>query len=342
MKLIKKLLILVLGFSVGGVFAQSAYLGYGLGLQFDLGGLGGTITKDGLDNRYGTQKIIIPENTIDVYHRSGLVSRETTGAMTGLALSVFYERDMADFFYRIEGSYTRKILGGYSKAQIAGYTFIEQSWDFYSLVVPLYLGIRANVSESASVYGAFGVNYFRGGWSLSGTVDGATPCYIGQRILKDELRKEDKNALCGLGPNGLGLINPYNELDFENPTIFQAPVVVIVGGSPYSGSAFVPIFPPQAKKILEDRNLLYKGAIFGEQIVFDVSGIGFNFLIGIDKKLQSGSKFYFELEYLISAKNDNAPVRSQGTVNQLASSGNISYPIVVGGLRYRLGFKKPL
>ena len=334
MKLIKKLLILVLGFSVGGVFAQSAYLGYGLGLQVDLAGLGGTITKDGLDNRYGTQKIIIPENTIDVYHRSGLVSRETKGAMTGLALSVFYERDMADFFYRIEGSYTRKIIGGYTKAQIVGYTFIEQSWDFYSLVVPLYLGIRANVSESASVYGAFGINYFRGGWSISGTVDGATPCLVGRELT-------GQNTLCGLGPSGLGLINPYNELDFDNPDIRRTPVVT-GAGLPTGNFAIVPIFLPQAKFILENPDLLYKGAIFGEQIVFDVSGIGFNFLIGVDKKLQSGSKFYFELEYLLSAKMDNAPVRSQGTVNQLASTGNISYPIVVGGLRYRLGYKQPL
>gem|GEM_PF-963543 len=319
MKLIKKLLILVLGFSVGGVFAQSAYLGYGLGLQFDLGGLGGTITKDGLDNRYGTQKIIIPENTIDVYQRSGIASKETKGAMTGLALSVFYERDMADFFYRIEGSYTRKILGGYSKAQLAGYTFIEQSWDFYSLVVPLYLGIRANVSESASVYGAFGVNYFRGGWSLSGTVDGATPCSVGL-----QLAGQNGQTLCGLAANGLGLINPILE------------------------SNIIPGFPPPYYNpatfdyLLFNRNKLYDGAIFGEQIVFDVSGIGFNFLIGVDKKLQSGSKFYFELEYLLSAKMDNAPVRSQGTVNQLASTGNISYPIVVGGLRYRFGYKQPL
>ena len=319
MKLIKKLLILVLGFSVGGVFAQSAYLGYGLGLQVDLAGLGATITKDGLDNKYGTQKIIIPENTIDVLQRSGLVSRETKGAMTGLALSVFYERDMADFFYRIEGSYTRKILGGYSKAQIAGYTFIEQSWDFYSLVVPLYLGIKANVSESASVYGAFGVNYFRGGWSLSGTVDGATPCFVGL-----QLAGQNGQTLCGLAANGLGLINPIFEIN------------TIPGTAPPSYN------PATLDYLLFNRNKLYDGAIFGEQIVFDVSGIGFNFLIGVDKKLQSGSKFYFELEYLLSAKMDNAPVRSQGTVNQLASTGNISYPIVVGGLRYRLGYKQPL
>ncbi|GIX40611.1 MAG: hypothetical protein KatS3mg129_0344 [Leptospiraceae bacterium] len=178
MKKLKHLLILLLGFSIGGLFAEGAYLGYGLGLQFNLGDLGSTITKDGLDNRYGTQKIIVPENTIDVLQRSGLVSRETKSAMSGLMINIFYERDLTDFFYRIEGAYTRKIIGGRTKAQLAGYTFIDQAWDFYSIVIPLYLGIKANVSETASIYGALGINYFRGGWSLHGTNDGATLCTI--------------------------------------------------------------------------------------------------------------------------------------------------------------------
>jgi hypothetical protein len=297
MKLLKKLLILLLALSIGGLFAEGAYFGYGLGLQFDLGQLGSTITKDGLDNRNGTQKIIIPENTIDVYHRSGLVSRETKGAMSGLMINLFYERDLTDFFYRVEGAYTRKIIGGHTKAQLAGYTFIDQNWDFYSIVVPLYLGIKANVSESSSVYGALGINYFRGGWSLHGTNDGATPCLISSGIL------------CGLGANGFG--------------VFGTDLSII----PF---------------VLSNPTLLYSGAIFSEQVVFDVSGIGFNFMIGIDKKLQSGNKFYFELEYLLDAKMDNAPVRSLGTITQLASTGNISYPIVVGGLRYKFGFKQPL
>jgi len=302
MNLLKKLLILLLGLSIGGLFAEGAYFGYGLGLQFNLGDLGATITKDGLDNGNGTQKIIIPENTIDVYQRSGFVSRETKGAMSGLMINLFYERDLTDFFYRIEGAYTRKIIGGRTKAQLAGYTFIDQAWDFYSIVVPLYLGIKANVSETSSVYGALGINYFRGGWSLHGTNDGATPCLISSR-------------LCGFGANGLGLIDPKT--------------------GKTSGGLDV-------NQVKANSDVLYSGAIFSEQVVFDVSGIGFNFMIGIDKKLQSGNKFYFELEYLLDAKMDNAPVRSLGTINQLASTGNISYPIVVGGLRYKFGFKQPL
>ncbi len=63
-------------------------------------------------------------------------------------------------------------------------------------------------------------------------------------------------------------------------------------------------------------------------------------MLGIDAKLQSGNKMYFEIEYLLDAKMDNAPVRSLGTINQLASTGNISYPIVVGGVRYKIGIKQ--
>ncbi len=295
---LKTLLIFVSGLLVGGLNAEGLYLGYGLGLQVNLGDLGGTITKDGLDNRYGTQKIIIPENTVDVYQRSGLVSRETKGVMTGLLLSVFAEQDYTNTFSRIGIEYTRKILGGKTKAQLAGYTFIDQNWDFYSIVVPLYYGLKANVTESSSVYGAFGINYFRGGWSLHGTVDGATPCVVSK-------------SLCNLGPNGLGLINPI----INNNT------------AEYS-------------LILSNQESLYSGAIFGEQVVFDVSGIGFNFMLGIDTKLQSGNKMYFEIEYLLDAKMDNAPVRSLGTVNQIASTGSISYPIVVGGVRYKIGIKQ--
>lgn len=289
---------LIVGFSVGGLFAQGAYMGFGLGLQVDLGNLGSTITKDGLDNKNGTQKIIIPENTIDVYQRSGLVSKETKGAMTGLVLSAFYEKDSTNTFWRVGAEYTKKILGGHTKAQLAGYTLIDQNWDFYSIVVPFYWGLKANLGETASVYGALGLNYFRGGWSLRGTVDGATPCTVSTR-------------LCGLGPSGIGLIDPI------------------------TGTA------NDVAATLSDTDKLYSGAIFGEEIVFDVSGIGFNFMVGVDAKMQGGNKLYFEIEYLLDAKMDNAPVRSIGTINQLASTGNISYPIVVGGVRYKFGYKMP-
>ncbi len=327
-----KILGFVVVFSVGGLWAQGAYMGYGLGLQLNLGDLGSTITKDGLSNRYGTQKIIIPENTIDVYRNSGLATGKTTGAMTGLLLSVFYEVDSTNTFWRVGAEYTRKVLGGHSKAQIAGYTFIDQNWDFNSLVVPLYWGLKANLGETSSVYAGLGINYFRGGWSLSGTVDGATPCKVAV-----ELAGSAGQTFCGLGPNGVGLINPLDPVEaFQYATLPPNNIPLF-----YPLPKLARIFGAPQLNIPPDLDKLYDGAIFGEKVVFDVSGIGFNFMIGVDAKMQGGNKLYFEIEYLLDAKMDNAPVRSQGTINQLAPLGNISYPIVIGGIRYKFGYKMP-
>lgn len=285
----KKLLLLSLFGFVGSIMAQSAYYGYGAGLQFNVGDLGATITKDGLDNSKGDQKIIIPENTIDVWAKSGFVTRTTKGAMHGLIINGFYEKESTGTFWRVGIDYTRKILGGKTKAQLVGYTIVDQNWDFNSLYIPLLYGIKAGVGETSSVYGAIGINYFRGGWSLSGTVDGATPCYIGRSL--------GTATLCSFGPRGTDI----NSLEG-----------------------------------------IYQGAIFGEQIVFDVHGIGYNLLVGFETKMQNNNKFYIELEYLVAGGMDNAPIRSFGTATQLAPTGNISYPINLSGMRWKLGIKNPL
>jgi hypothetical protein len=82
--------------------------------------------------------------------------------------------------------------------------------------------------------------------------------------------------------------------------------------------------------------------VIGEKVRFDVSGIGFNFLVGIERKLQSGNKTYFEIEYVIGGKMDNAPVRSPGTIQSLAATGSLSYPINLSGTRFKFGYKIPM
>ncbi|MCS6955284.1 MAG: hypothetical protein NZM44_02895, partial [Candidatus Calescibacterium sp.] len=168
---------------VGALYSQSAYLGYGLGVQFNVGDLGSTITKDGLDNAIGDQKIIIPENTIDVWSKSGFAKAKISGAMHGGILNVFYERESTSTFWRVGLEYTKKILGGKTSASILGiYQNVSQNWDFVSYYIPFIYGIKAGVGEASSVYGGIGINYHRGGWSLSGTVDGATPCFVGLQL----------------------------------------------------------------------------------------------------------------------------------------------------------------
>ncbi|MFN3605497.1 MAG: porin OmpL1 [Leptonema sp. (in: bacteria)] len=305
----KLILFCIFGF-VGSLFAQSAYYGYGAGLQFNVGDLGATITKDGLDNGAGDQKIIIPENTIDVWAKSGFVTRTTKSAMHGLILNLFYEKESTGTFWRVGIDYTRKILGGKTKAQLAGYTLVDQNWDFNSLYIPLLYGIKAGVGESSSVYGAIGINYFRGGWSLSGTVDGATPCYVGLTL--------GTYNLCSFGPWG----DQTTRIRVQTSREIGLPTTAVLATTPI--------------------DKFYQGAIFGEQIVFDVHGIGYNLLVGFETKMQNNSKFYIELEYLVAGGMDNAPVRSSGTVNQLAPTGYISYPINLSGMRWKVGIKNPL
>jgi hypothetical protein len=307
-----KKVLTVLMFIIGGsLFAQSAYWGIGTGLQFNVGDLGATITKDGLDNGTGDQKIIIPENTIDVWARSGLVTRNTTGAMHGLILNVFYEQDSGSgTFYRVGFDYTRKILGGRTTADLIGYRIVDQSWDFNSMYLSGFYGIKAGVGETSAVYGAIGINYHRGGWSLRGTNDGATPCTVGLAL--------NTYALCGFGPWGDAELR-------DNVTDAQR--------NGQSGQSVLQQY---------GQNRFYNGAIFGEEIVFDVHGIGYNLLLGFENKLQNNAKWYIEIEYFVGGGMDNAPARSLGTITQLARTGNISYPINLSGTRWKIGIKRPL
>lgn len=195
----------------GSLSAQTgprSYVMFGLGGQFDLAQLGGTITKDGLDstrpvrdaqgNSTGaTQTAIYPENTLISLNRStnGLVGVKANGAMVGLNLNLGYEKEglfgINSLFWRINVNYTTKVAGGYTTATFAGYRWLEQEWNYTAWTVPAYIGIKLfNATNDTAVYVAGGVNYFRGGWGVSGTIDG------------DTLR----NALPGVaGPGGVFL-----------------------------------------------------------------------------------------------------------------------------------------
>ncbi|EPG66232.1 porin OmpL1 [Leptospira wolffii] len=162
-----------------------SYITGGLGLQFDLGQLGTTISTDGLDSsgNYATastdgqpgvlpRRLVIPENRLlSLQHTSnGLISAKTSGAMTGLVLSVGYEQDFGKvFFWRINAHYTRKIMGGDTKAKALGQTFYDIDWDYNAVQIPFNIGLKLSLTEDASFYIGGGAHYFKGGWTLQGT-----------------------------------------------------------------------------------------------------------------------------------------------------------------------------
>lgn len=180
----KALLVFAVLCSSFGLSAKS-YITGGLGLQFDLGSLGDTIATDGLDSstNYSTtatdgttgvlpRRAIIPENRLlSLKHTTmGLISAKTSGAMTGLVMSLGYEQDFGKaFFWRVNAHYTRKVMGGDTNAKFLGQGFYDITWDYHAVQVPVNVGIKLSVTEDTSFYIGAGVHYFNGGWSLAGS-----------------------------------------------------------------------------------------------------------------------------------------------------------------------------
>lgn len=176
----------------GSLSAQSgprSYFMIGLGAQFDLAQLGGTITKDGLDSRNpqlsstgqptgSLQKAIYAENTLISLKRTtgGVVGAKTGGAMVGGNVNVGYEKEgifgINSLFWRINVNYTTKISGGETSSTVMGYKWLDQEWHYTAWTVPTYLGIKLyNAANDTAIYIGGGVNYFQGWWGVSGTIN---------------------------------------------------------------------------------------------------------------------------------------------------------------------------
>lgn len=162
-----------------------SYVFGGLGAQFNVGSLGDIITKEGLDasNYYSVKSTdgqdgvaprlaLIPENRLISLENStvGLISAKTNGSMTGLVISLGYEREFSNvFFWRVTANYTRKVMGGDTQAKLAGVTFYDMEWDYNAIQIPVNVGMKVSVSEDVAIYLGGGAHYFKGGWSLSGS-----------------------------------------------------------------------------------------------------------------------------------------------------------------------------
>lgn len=291
----------------GSLSAQTAgprsYLMFGLGMQFDLGQLGGTITKDGLDsgrpvvNETGTptgqtQTAIYAENTLISLKRvtGGAVGAKTNGAMVGGNINVGYEKEglfgINSLFWRLNVNYTQKIMGGDTESTILGYKWLDQEWNYSAVTVPAYIGIKLfNATNDTAVYVAGGANYFKGGWSVAGTIN--APAL--------------ETFTAGLAPDGGPLLGAGGG--------------VLLGDAPNPGIA-------------------------KENAKFNASGFGLNWLVGAQTKVTEKGHLFFELETILSAGYGVAGTTSIGGASGLAPW--VAYPVVVGGQTYRVGYKVEL
>lgn len=301
------------------VHAEGSYLGFGAGLMFNLGQLGGTITNDGLKSTDpkasmsgaglgsgcglktdataaaacraespGTEQDgIIPNRTLKDYANNvplGLLESEVGGSMTGLVLNIFYEMPVSSWgFFRVDFSYNKRMMGGESSSSIVGVEWYRDKWDYKAMVIPMYFGVKANIGETSAVYAGAGVNYHRGGWSVEVTNLGDIP-----------------TSLLGsaIGAHTATVVNKSGRTEF-------------VGGPILNGSAN-----------------------------FVTEGFGFNVVMGVEGKLASGNKVFFEIDTLLAGDTESTQVQDVGAINHLAL--NASKPIVLAGTTYRFGYKLAL
>jgi len=184
-KITKIFLTICLVAITGTALSAKSSIIVGGGLQFDLGQLGGTIMKDGLDSTQGTkdsygnyngqQKLIIAENKLIAAENvsGGALNVKGDGAMTGGVLNFGFESDIGKaFFFRVGLNYTQKIMGGRTTSNFMGYNWYDITWNYRSIIIPAYFGIKIAVAESSAFYIGAGVHYFNGGWGVKGRNDG--------------------------------------------------------------------------------------------------------------------------------------------------------------------------
>jgi len=185
-KMITKVIFAIAIFMIAGTgLSAKTSIIVGGGLQFDLGQLGGTITKDGLDSNQpktnalgqyqGPQSAIVPENRLIAIERStgGAFNVKDTGAMIGGVINVGVEQDVGkNFFWRAGINFTDKVSGGYTSANFMGYNWYEITWSYRTVIIPAYFGIKLKIGEDSAFYIAAGANYYSGGWGLKAHNDG--------------------------------------------------------------------------------------------------------------------------------------------------------------------------
>lgn len=316
-KISRIILVALISLLASSVYAEGSYVGFGFGLHFGLGELSNTIAKDGLDSSIGkpaltgatvnlgagqigcfnvasgpnttclqeqpgnSQKLIIGENELIARDKIGtnLFQSKTTGPMIGGVFDVFYESEGTNTFWRVGLSYTQKIRGGHSEDRVLGIKWYDIDWNYKSVIIPFYFGLKAGIGETASVYGGAGVNYMTGGWDVGGTNIG------------------------------------------DIPTTLTGSLTGSVGAVTVAG--------PDGR--------LKGGALVGEAIAFRVKGIGFNFLLGLEKKTESGNKIFFEMDSIVGGGYGVTRSKTGGATQGLAPFP--AYPISLGGTRWKFGYK---
>lgn len=303
-----------------GVYAQGSYIGFGLGLQDDLGQLTNTIVVDGLNSSAsyptyvgrsapfgcgsslvisgqanpcyvegtgGVQKAIISENTLIGLEKNtaGLVRSKTSGGMIGGVLAVFYEGETeSGLFYRAGFNYTKKILGGKSESYLFKGSPFEIKW--YDIEWDYYA------------------------WHI--------PLYFG-------LKAGIGESASVYGGAGINYATGGWNLGGTNNGDYIGAILGLNQG---------------LQTTVSQSGAIVQLPAYKEAAKFRVAGFGYQFMIGVETKLESGNKLFFEIETIKAGAQGTTPTTSDGGQQALADLA--VYPISLSGTNFKFGYKLAL
>ena len=110
-----------------------------------------------------------------------------------------------------------------------------------------------------------------------------------------------------------------------------------IGGHNVGGLPTALLHKPVGMNAISGGDYAISGPVMGETLRLTTEGLGFNFLIGVEKKTETGDKIYFEIERVLSAgyARDHAK-----TIPVLTAVGpKVPVFTVIGGTTYKFGYK---
>ncbi len=325
-RIFKTLLTVAMMFAATSAVSAESYLGLGVGLNFNLGSLANTILNDGLDSGRGHPDLTANTGTTGT---CSVATAIASGGSTGFDSTCRTEvrgnkqqliapenelKALSKATGRLievdtNGSMTGLVLSAYYE------TNVLTDWAFFRVGLDYTFKVLGGETKS-TIGGA--IEWYKVIWDYKAI---NIPVYLGIKAAIGE-----KTAVyMGLGLNyfrGGWEVGGNNMGD------------LVAYGTGLTSYGAVTVEDPA------NGNRPVGGGFIGESIKLKGSGVGFNFLIGLEGKMASGNKFFMEYEIVTSGVVPVSQVKTAAAASHLAPFA--SKPVLVGGTNYKFGMKFPM
>ena len=292
------------------LYAGEFYFGIGLGYQNDLGSLIDTIQKDGARSR-----VFYPSmqgaQLMTGCQGAGSACLNATGSRQKVIES---EKDLVAMDRASFGTVHTE-AGGLMRG-LMGQAFLEKDWDYFFVRISFQYTQKVLGGQTTS--SVLGIEWYNLKWDYHAI---NIPLNLALRVPFGE-----STAFY----MGGGVNYSAGGWDVGGKNLGDIPTT-LVGALPGVG--------PHGALTVRDpiTGVAQGGGVYAEALKLHAVAFGLNFLTGIEKRLETGNKIFFEIDVLLTAKQSTTMLRSQGGINSLAPFA--AYPVVLGGTRYTFGYK---